>query len=126
MASLFGGGGEGGGIGGLLGGIGGGGGGGETPAVEGEIPGYKDVSQDWTALGEYMSTPGFQNASRRNRAGADRAAQSSMGPIQGYQNVSQVQRHTPGSGLLNNTNVGMSQQGNGLQGLLAMMNQARR
>ena len=122
MASLFGGGGEGG-IGGLLGGIGGGGG--DAPVAGGEIPGATPGT-DWTALGEYMSTPGYQNASSRNRAGADAAAQESMGLDPNYR-VTQIQRRPPDMGLLSRgTQMGMDQSGNGLQGLLAMMRQAQR
>lgn len=145
MASLFGGGGEGGGIGGLLG-IGGGGEGSELDALNEkwggditpdqfataretsgvDLPGATPTT-DWSALSEYMNSKEFAARSKANRARSDAAA--TPGAIPGYQNVSQVQRPAPRRGLLNTDAImgqGMSQQGNGLQGLLALMGQARR
>lgn len=87
---------------------------------------YKDASNsgsDWTALGEYMATPGFQQGHARNQAKGDRLAQP-VSAIPGYQTM-QMQPHRNQMGLLN-TNAGMDQSGNGLNGLLALMKQAQR
>jgi len=68
------------------------------------------MGQGMDMLGEYMNTPGYQQAHSRNEQAVDQAAQ--IQPIMGYQDMSMPGNNTGGL--------------TGLKGLLALMQQARR